>query len=195
MNNMEREALRYLGARQADAQTVALVQSCLQELEAAVPRHRLATLPVADVNAAFGSSALAAHLQGCESATLLAATLGAQADQIIRRAEATDILRAATLHACAAAKIEAYADAVQASLPEARRPRFSPGYADFPLSAQATLLSLTDAGRRIGLYLTDGDMLVPSKSITAVMGLGPDLPHCEPAKCARCGKADCAFRR
>lgn len=193
-DDVAREALRYLGARQPDARTQALVADCLAALETAVPRHVKVTMPVADVRAAFDSEALASHLEGCGEAVLLAATLGTQADQLIRTAETTDTLRAAALHACAAAKIEAYCDEVQATIPEARRPRFSPGYADFPLSAQQTLLRLTDAGRRIGLYLTEGCMLVPTKSVTAVLGLGPALSGCPTDKCARCPKTDCAFR-
>lgn len=193
-DGVAREALRYLGVRQPDARTQALVADCLVALEVAAPRHVKVTLPVAEVLMAFDSDALASHLAGCGEAVLLAATLGTQADQMIRTAEATDTLRAAALHACAAAKIEAYCDAVQASMPEARRPRFSPGYADFPLSAQQALLRLTDACRRIGLYLTEGCMLVPTKSVTAVLGLGPALSGCPTDKCARCPKTDCAFR-
>lgn len=188
------EALRYLGVRgQADAQLTALVEEAFDALEAAAPRHVLAVLPAAAVLDAFDSRALAAHLDGCGEAALFAATLGVQADQLIRRAEATDTLRATALHACAAAKIEAYCDAVQATLPQARRPRFSPGYRDFSLAQQGKLLRLTDAGRRIGLYLTEGHMLVPTKSVTAVVGYGPAL-DCPADKCARCTKTDCTYR-
>lgn len=193
MKPLHREALRYLGAAGGGDDLLPLVEAGMAELEAAVPRHRLAVLPLADVLAAFPSEALAAHLQGCGEAALLAATLGTEADRIIRRAETVDTARAVVLHACAAAKIEAYCDSVQAALPEARRPRFSPGYGDFPLSAQRRLLDLTDAGRRIGLYLTDAYMLTPVKSVTAVLGFGPAL-DCPADKCARCGKKDCAYR-
>lgn len=189
-----REALRYFGAGADDPRAVALITAGFEALAEAPPRHRLATLPVEEINGAFRSRALAEHLRGCETAVLMAATLGARADCLIRRAEAADTLRALALHACAAAKIEAYCDAVQAAIPEARRPRFSPGYGDFALAAQQKLLALTDAGRRIGLYLTEGDMLAPAKSVTAVMGLGPAPEGCGMSKCARCSKADCQYR-
>lgn len=192
--NARRQALRYLGVKAPDADMEALLDEGFAALEVAAPRHRLAVLPTERVLAMFESRALAAHLSGCEEAALLAATLGTQADRLIQRAEATDTLRAAVLHACAAAKIEAYCDAVQEALPGAVRPRFSPGYGDFSLSMQQKLLDATDAGRRIGLYLTRAHMLAPAKSITAVMGLGPPLAGCPQAKCARCGKKDCAFR-
>lgn len=194
MDALTRNALRYLGVRGGDAVAEALVAEGFSALDAIEPRHWLATYPVAEVLAALDSASLAAYLAGCGEAALLAATLGAGADQLIRRAEAIDTARAAALHACAAAKIEAYVDAVQANVSGAMRPRFSPGYGDFSLAAQEKLLAMTDAGRRIGLYLTAGSMLVPSKSITAVLGLGPSVDGCAEGKCARCGKTDCAFR-
>lgn len=194
MNAQVALALRYMGAREADAALVALVGQGFDALSAAEPRHIMASFPCATLVDIFQSDALAAHLDGCDTAMLFAATLGTEADRLIRRAEATDTLWATALHACAAAKIEAYADAAQDSIAQASRPRFSPGYADFPLSMQGRLLDLLQAGKRIGLFLTDSDMLAPTKSITAVIGLGPPLPGCPADKCARCGKLDCAFR-
>lgn len=194
MNPVVREALRYLGAREPDGRVVALVESALVALEAVEPRHVLRTLPTAVVAEAFGSEALESHLKGTEEAALLAATLGPEVDRMILRAEVDNTLYAAALHAAAAARIEAYCDEIQAALATARRPRFSPGYGDFPLAAQEKLLELTDARRRIGLFLTEGCMLAPVKSVTAVLGLGPPMPGCPEDKCARCAKADCAFR-
>lgn len=192
-----REALRYLGVRTQDAQTVAMAEEAFSRIDAAVtPRHCTAEMSAAEAIGVFGSDSLARALAGCERAVLLAATLGAPMERLLRQAEAADMLRAAVLHACAAVRIEAYCDAVQASIPGAGRPRFSPGYGDFPLSRQRTLLRLTDAQRRIGLYLTGGDMLAPSKSVTAVLGIGPGRADALPGeKCARCGKRDCAYRK
>lgn len=189
-----REALRYLGQRAEDPHITALARECLAEISAIAPRHVLARVTPDEIASAFPSRALHAHLAGCTSAMLLAATLGAQADRLIRRAEASDMPRAMALHACAAARVEAYCDGVQAAIPGANRPRFSPGYADFPLAAQRPLLALCDAGRRIGLYLTDACMLAPAKSITAVIGIGPAIEGCPTHKCQRCPKGDCAYR-
>lgn len=187
-------AMRYLGVRTPDAQSIALVSRAAALLGEVAPRHVLIELPIRAILDAFPGKSLARHLAGCDRAGLLAATLGAEADQRIRRAESTDVAMAAALHAYSAARIELYCDSVQEGLPEARRPRFSPGYGDLPLSAQRTLLALTDAGRRIGLYLTDACMLAPVKSVTAILGYGPPLDGCPTEKCARCERADCPFR-
>ena len=48
------------------------------------------------------------------------------------------------------------------------RPRRSPGYGDLPLSLSRTILAELDATRKIGVSITDNDLLVPSKSVTAI---------------------------
>lgn len=193
---MTQEALRYLGVRGQDANMERLVREGFAALGAAAPSHVTQALSLQEVLAAFPSRSLSAHLKGAAEAALLAATLGAEADRVIRRAEAVDTALATVIHACAAAKIEAYVDAVHAAIPGARATRFSPGYGDFSLAAQKELLSLTDAGRRLGLYLTDGCMLVPTKSITAIIGIGGEGPGgCRAPKCAACPMRDCAFRK
>ena len=50
-------------------------------------------------------------------------------------------------------------------------PRFSPGYGDFALDAQASILASLDAERQLGIYLTDESLMIPTKSITAVAGI------------------------
>lgn len=188
-------AMRYLGVREDDAQTLSLIEKGFAGLATVTPRHVTVALPTKTVNDAFQSRSLAAYLAGCDGAVCLAATLGAQADRLIRSAETMDMVYAAVLHACAAAEIEAYCDTVQASIPRARASRYSPGYGDLPLQSQKTLLDLTDAGRRIGLFLTDGYMLAPTKSITAVIGLGGNGGECHSEKCSLCAKYDCVYRK
>ena len=48
------------------------------------------------------------------------------------------------------------------------RPRRSPGYGNLPLALSRTIISELDATRKIGVSITDSDLLVPSKSVTAI---------------------------
>ena len=109
--------------------------------------------------------------------------------------------RAVILQACAASLLEAYCDECCGALAGRGaaeglflRPRFSPGYGDFPITFQRPLLEALEAPKRIGLTATEAMMLTPTKSVTAVVGLSPE-PDCRPGGCAACGKADCAYRR
>ena len=49
--------------------------------------------------------------------------------------------------------------------------RYSPGYGDLPLAAQRDLLGFLDAPRTVGVALTDALLMVPSKSVSALIGV------------------------
>jgi cobalamin-dependent methionine synthase I len=123
------------------------------------------------------SQSLAKHLAGAQYVGLLAATLGAQADVLIRRHSVADLQRGVVTDAVASVFVNDYCNRLCAELAEhptvvhlqATR-RFSPGYGDFCLTCQKDILAMLDADKRAGITLTDGYMLVPSKSITAVLG-------------------------
>lgn len=151
---------------------------------------------------AVRSCALARTLRGCRHAFLFCATLGAGVDALLRRYSQTSGADALMAQAVATAAVEAWCDECQAKLlaepavaGESLRPRFSPGYGDLPLETQRPLLQVLDSARRAGIVLTETLLMVPSKSVSAVIGAGPgpaDPPH---AGCASCGKDDCAYRR
>ena len=65
----------------------------------------------------------------------------------------------------------------------------APGYGDLPLSCQPTLLSVLDATRRLGITLTPSLLMVPTKSVTAVLGYFP-----QPRIGARPGCKECNLR-
>lgn len=75
------------------------------------------------------------------------------------------------------------------------RPRFSPGYGDFSIAHQGEILRLLDSAKKIGLSMTESSMLIPTKSVTAVIGLSREDIKCHRKGCEVCGKTDCAFRR
>lgn len=75
------------------------------------------------------------------------------------------------------------------------RPRFSPGYGDFPLECQQGIAAALELSKRIGVMLTDRLMMTPSKSVTAVMGLSQRPQICRVQGCEACGKKDCGYRR
>ncbi len=208
-----REILRYLGYRgaAADAAVETLVEACLQELWAACePRHIMRTLPLkreeGDRLELGGirtvSRSLSRNLKDCEQVALFAATLGTGADHLIRRYERLQMSRAVVMQAASAAMIEEYCDQVceafRAEQEKAgwyTRPRFSPGYGDFPLSCQTALLGALEAGKRIGIKLTDSLLMMPSKSVSAVIGLSRKPHRCDVKGCEACQKTDCAYRR
>ncbi|MCI2049897.1 MAG: Vitamin B12 dependent methionine synthase activation subunit [Lachnospiraceae bacterium] len=149
------------------------------------------------------SRALSANLRGCSKILLFGATAGPGADRLIRRAEVTSMARAAVLQAAGAAAVEAICDALNRKVDgELRkeglfcRPRFSPGYGDFPLSYQKDISRMLDLPKNIGVTLTDSLMMLPSKSVTAVIGISDRSAGCPPQGCEVCDKHnECAYSR
>lgn len=200
------EILMFLNMPEPGGHLSEMLDECTEALcKAAQPRMIYRVLPVqhTESGVTLGGLALqgediALHLTGCKEAVLLAVTLSAPVDALIRRAEVTDMTRAVMLDAAAGAAVEHVCNELEAEI-RAKHPypyytaRFSAGYGDFPISQQGDLVRLLDAPRKIGLTVTPAQTLLPLKSVTAVMGMS----H-EPVKDARrfcCGNscAECPY--
>ena len=149
------------------------------------------------------SRVLARNLRGCSQVYLMAATLGMGPDRLITRASVSQMSRAVILQAAAAAMIEAWCDEVNRMIiREASsqglhcRPRFSPGYGDFSIDHQRDFAQILRLQKEIGLSLTQTLLMMPSKSVTAVIGLSDEKSDCLLQGCEMCGKRrECAFSR
>ena len=123
------------------------------------------------------SKALARRLDGCHDTYLVCGTLGAAFDAYHRRVSVTSGANALIVQAIGAAAIEKVMDSIEDDVraeiadDETIVSRFSPGYGDFPLAEQRVLLGLLDAPRKVGVSLTDAMLMVPSKSVSAVIGV------------------------
>ena len=130
------------------------------------------------------SKALAIRLSGCRDVYLACGTIGAGYDAFHRRMSARSGADALIVQAIGAAAIENVMDSIEDDIRSELSPgetlvtRYSPGYADFPLSEQRTLLGMLDAPRRVGVSLTDGFLMVPSKSVSAVIGVKSPATAC-----------------
>ncbi|MCL1918408.1 MAG: methionine synthase [Peptococcaceae bacterium] len=164
-------------------------------------------------------TAIRRHLSGCHQVVLLAATLGVAADTLIRRWQTIDLTRSLILDACATQCIEHCCDEAESLIRHHVQednllitPRFSPGYGDLPLDLQPTLLAILDAEKKIGLTCTQSLILLPRKSVTALIGLRQDqaakgvdfrktADHItfqkntpSPADCSSIGCANCSLK-
>jgi hypothetical protein len=128
---------------------------------------------------AIKSEALGKNLSGCKDAILVGATLSPSVDLLLHRYAKLQVAKSLLMQATAAAYIEAYLDEIQRVIkkriePEGLtlRPRFSPGFADFGTEYQPAFLRAINAEKQLGITLAkDSNMMVPSKSVTAVMGI------------------------
>ena len=194
----------------ADGALTAQVEACAREMLSAVrPRWswRAVSLTLEEHGVRLENGLLLpgqdlkAHLTGCDRAAVFCATLGAEADALIRRTERLDMGRALTLDCCASAAIEAVCDRIETELQE-KFPgysfpfRYSPGYGDLPLEVQGPILELLDAPRRAGLCATANHLLTPRKSVTALLGVAEGEIERAKRSCLGCpAQGSCQYRK
>ena len=121
----------------------------------------------------FQSRDLRRCLRGAREAYLFAATLGHGVDLLVRKYAALSAADLLIVQAIAATAIEQYIDDETASWGEKLLPRYSPGYGDLPLSVQPDFLAALDAQKTLGITLTETFLMIPSKSVTAIIGIQP----------------------
>ena len=207
------EVFRYLGLRGAapDAATAALVEKCIAEIQphlsliACSDTFRIGKNTDGSLSLGFAdvrSKSLEKALGGCGEIILFAATIGHETDRIIQKYSAVSPSSAVVSQAIGAAAIEEWCNCLCrrfAARAKARglylRPRFSPGYGDLPLELQRKILPVLDCGRRIGVTLTESLLMMPSKSVSAIVGLSGNDTGCARNGCEECGNIECNFRR
>ena len=177
-----KQGFRYMGLHaEPDANMQKTADLCEKRLLAAVrPRYMYQVCPVtfAQEGVLCGGTALvltgrdiASHLHGCERVILLCATLSAGADT----ATEAEIL---------------------AQFPDKHATwRFSPGYGDLPLETQGDFLRTLNAEKRLGVTLSPGGLCIPTKTVTAVIGLSTRPVEKGKRGCAVCNlRATCPYR-
>ncbi len=179
------EVLRYLrtSSKTGDEKILALVERACADIErTAAPKtlYRIyecrAENGVSSIGGVeFKSLRLAENLSTCKRAVVFGATLGYAVDRLINAAAATDVALAMAYQAAAAAKIEEVCDELEEEIKTqygvSLRRRYSPGYFDLGIEEQKKLFSLLELTKRTGITLTETLEMVPTKSVTAFIGI------------------------
>ena len=209
----KREVYRYLGYRMG--KTVVnpavdqMIDDCIETMQqVATPRYayKLMPLSITDQIITIGdmtieSCHLCRNLQGCHGVYLMAATIGMGVDRLIKRANLTDIPAAAIYQAIGSAMAESVVDSVNDEIKriEAKKgyychPRYSPGYGDCDLSTQKPFLSYFK-NDQLGITLTDTYLMIPSKSVTAFIGVSDQPWQSTASPCDECTQINCRMRK
>ena len=206
------EALRYMGAGDSVPQGAfrdTVEESQRRLLECISPSYTYRVVPIEDISAesvtfagiTADSRDLSEMLSECHTVVLMCATLGAKADNLIRRLQTEDMAKAVAADALASAAVEQVCGKFDEML-AAKYPgsfftmRFSPGYGDLPLEFQKTLLAVLDSARRTGITLNSSGLMSPMKSVSAICGMADKPLPQKISGCVRCKmKETCAFRK
>ena len=207
------EAFRYMGIKgKPDPLTSAAAEECEQLLlKAASPKFHWSFAEISEANSegifltghklVLRGNDIAEHLRDCFGAALLCATLGEGADKLLRKLQSEDMAKAVIADSLASAAIEQVCDTAEEKIRE-RFPdkfmtwRFSPGYGDLPLETQKDFLAAVNASRTVGISLTGGGLLTPTKSVTAIIGISDKPVNSARKGCGSCTmKESCKFRK
>lgn len=201
--------LERMGVRgEADARLTEQMEMAERKLfEAAAPQgiYRVTELE-SDASAGLKTavidlpgSAIKKHLAECNSMTVMAVTLGAGIDRLIRTSQIKDMAEAVILDSGASILAEQCADIlegiIRTQMGGFATGRYSPGYGDFPIEIQGQLIKAVDGPKTIGLTTNESYILIPRKSITAIIGMADHPVTGYLATCDECLlKESCRLR-
>lgn len=207
------EALRYMGHRgeDIDEQLDKLITKCEKEVLSCVkPRfvYKVCDISreekgilVKDTNLFLTGNSIKKHLDGCDKAVLMAVTISADADRLIRIAQIRDMAEAVAIDSLCSVAVEQACDRAELIIKEENPGyyqtfRFGLGYGDLPISLQGQFLHVLNAPKQIGLNVSSTDMLTPTKSVTAVIGLSKKPIPQRARGCQTCSmNKKCQFRQ
>lgn len=198
-----KEVAVYLGYYSANNIDKKIIDECTEEfLNHAEFKACFSKIPVCignEIDLGFmkvKSESLKKNLNGCSEIYVFAATTGFSAQRLIERNAVISPIKGIVTDCVGSAAIEAFCDKINLSFENTDflRPRFSPGYGDLPIECQKDILNFLDAGKTIGLSLTDSLMMTPVKSVTAIIGIGNDKNKCKGPGCMVCSGTNCPYR-
>ena len=151
----------------------------------------------------FKSRVIVRLLERCQQVAIFVVTIGEYLeDTAAKLAKDGLILQATVLDATGSDAVEKVAESVQDRIKKiagaqgfVTSRRFSPGYCDWNIGQQRMLFSAL-TGNTVGVRLTGECLMIPQKSISGVIGIGPPSGNVENYNpCNFCKKQDCPGRR
>lgn len=142
-------------------------------------------------------------LEGCSECALIATTLGVEIEREIRKNTYSDLTKGIIIDSCATTAIEEVCDCIENNIKEDLlkkgkyiTSRYSPGYGDLPIEANAHIINLLGTQNRIGLTITENNIMIPRKSVIAIIGISEAKKINNKKSCLSCDKYhDCKYRK
>lgn len=209
------EVLRYLGYRsqQIDEKLDELINLTIEESKTLItPRFITSRCKVSLVENGvklLGTSILLTgndikeHLKDSKECILMGVTIGGNIEKRINLYGKTNLTKSLILDSCATTAVEEICDKVEDYIKgeaigngESTTFRYSPGYGDLSLDVQKDIINTLKAEKTIGLTVSAHNLLMPRKSVTAIIGLIPKDKEVKKKGCEVCKNYEnCSFRK
>lgn len=209
------EVLRYLGykGQDIDGNLTNTIEECREEIKKIITPRVVYSyknikssddgVEVITTNLILKGNDIKEHLKNSTECVLMAVTLGNEIERQTRLYEKTNLTKALILDACATTVVEEVCDIVENSVKEKAilsgmniTFRYSPGYGDLPLDVQNSFLRALEAQKKIGLTVSENNLLFPRKSVTAIIGIVNSGIEKKKKSCKECSNYEnCSFKR
>ena len=207
------ETRRYAGLNKADFPARLLEDACLEAQLLAQAKgvwqlydyNKRTNTIITENFFTFEGKKITAYLKEADKIAVMAVTIGESFEKAVTGHFARGSYSyAVLLDAAGTTAVEMAADQLSKTIGQYANKlgytplsRFSPGYGDWDITAQPSVLKLAHGGEA-GIIVTESCMLVPRKSVTAVIGFVPHRK--EPEKhshnhCNYCSLQNCLARK
>ena len=149
----------------------------------------------------FHGEGIAEALRYSTHAAIFLVTLGHPIVEEIERLNRVDVIRGFFLDVLSSVAVENLAEQVHLEIARSIFDggwyvghRYSPGFCDWDLTQQRVLFSLLKSSL-LSVQLTDHSMMIPRKSVSAIVGIGQKREEMAISPCGNCKRTDCMARR
>ena len=142
-------------------------------------------------------------LLDCDECILMSATLGLEIEREIRKLTYTDLAKGIIIDACATTAIEEVCDIVQDNISKKLLKedkyityRYSPGYGDLSIEKNLDINNLLNSQKEIGLTVTNSGIMIPRKSVVALIGVSRRKISNTKKSCENCSnRHNCNYKK
>lgn len=211
----KKEVLRYLGHKnqEINGNIDRLIDETIKEAKELVnPKKVVARYKITindtgvsldNTNLILTGEDIKNHLKYSKDIYIMAVTLGSAIEKKIAYYEKIDLTKAVILDSCATTAVEEFCDLIEEDIKKIAESehkgitfRYSPGYGDLPIDIQKDFLDTLNATKTIGLSVSSHNLLMPRKSVTAIIGLIPKDKAINKRTCEVCSNYNnCKFRK
>ena len=218
ININENEVLRYLeykGQKISD-NLKNTIDECIKITKGKInPRYILRVYPILRENSnrdeihikgsnlKLNSKDLYNLLDNCNECIIMIATLGIDIEKEIKKYSYLELTKSIIIDACATTAIEEACDLIQNNIEEELKNqgkyitmRYSPGYGDLPIEVNKEIINLLNSQKEIGLTITESGIMIPRKSVVAIIGITPNIVNKVNKSCLNCSnQLTCKYKK
>jgi small nuclear ribonucleoprotein (snRNP)-like protein len=215
MNIDKGEVIRYLGGKnkKIDEQMNSIIDECIEEAKQYIKEKYTYKnfdldktkdgIVVKGTKLVLEGENIKKHLMNSDSCAIMVATVGVIIENKIRYYEKTNLTKAMILDSCATVAVEELCDEVEGKIKEEAKLRglgityrYSPGYGDLSINVQKEIANIVGAYKYVGVTVTENSLLLPRKTVTAIIGYqDKEIIRVHPG-CEVCNnRNNCMFRK